>query len=178
MIDLSTTMVLAAPRNDDTENIIRILVVIIMVAIGMIGNIAKAKTEAAEKKKLQEAKRAATKKRKEGASRSSGVTLMREEEGRLLDPSEKERSYRKTSLPESHFKSEPRKISAYTRGGFGEALADKPQKSSLERFIELKDVHVPRSHPQYPDDIGHDEKSMEDMMADNAFGTVAIKKLN
>jgi hypothetical protein len=27
-------------------------------------------------------------------------------------------------------------------------------------------------------DIGHDEKSMEDMMTDNSFGTVAIKKLN
>ena len=27
-------------------------------------------------------------------------------------------------------------------------------------------------------DIGHDEKSMEQMMTDNAFGTVAIKKLN
>lgn len=27
-------------------------------------------------------------------------------------------------------------------------------------------------------DIGHDEESMEDMMADNAFGTVAIKRLN
>ena len=27
-------------------------------------------------------------------------------------------------------------------------------------------------------DIGHDEESMEDMMTDNAFGTVAIKKLN
>ena len=27
-------------------------------------------------------------------------------------------------------------------------------------------------------DIGHDEKSMEQMMTENAFGTVAIKKLN
>ena len=26
-------------------------------------------------------------------------------------------------------------------------------------------------------DIGHDEESMEDMMTDNAFGTVAIKKI-
>ncbi len=153
MIDLSTVTVLAASRNDDSENIIRILVFIIIMAIGMIGNIVKAKTEATEKKKRQEARRAAEKKRKELSLATTGAKSMQGEDDRSLDSLERERSRQPMSLRDSDDQSKPRKRSTYTRGGFGEVLAEKPEKSSLERFIELKNVPVPRSQSQPPSNI-------------------------
>ena len=162
MIDFYTVTILAADRNDDSVNIESLLFFIIIMAIGMIFNIAKAKTEAAKSKKEQEVKQARAKKRKELLSSTSGTISAHAQDGQLLDPSDRKRSQRHVSLPGHDYQAEPRQRSAYARGGFEEVLAGTPQKSSLERFIELKGVNVPRPAHKTPGDISSHQERQDD----------------